>query len=177
VHRFTNKYVKEFQLESKLFEQPDAQKLWYLYGKRFVTPKPGEPWPIEQMSAEERRDPFAASERYLGPAREKIGDVNSRAGRAGLPARRNWTSSRSRNISAPMAPARGGCGSSPPWKVTSSPPTWRSRWRLRRPMVRLPRPLACEEETTSFRRRSRPRWVIASGTGRALPGWPTVRPG
>lgn len=42
-HAFTNKYVGEFGLASKLVEQPDAQQLWYLSGRRFVTPVPGEP--------------------------------------------------------------------------------------------------------------------------------------
>lgn len=79
VHQFTNKYVKEFRLDSKLFEQPDAQKLWYLFGKRFTTPKAGELWPIEQMSAEERRDPSTGLTRYLGPGFEKIGDIKSPA--------------------------------------------------------------------------------------------------
>jgi monoamine oxidase len=60
VHRFTNKYIDEFLLGDKLFEYNEpGEQLWYLDGKRFTTPKNGQEWPLEKMSADERRDPTA----------------------------------------------------------------------------------------------------------------------
>ena len=75
-HAFTMKYVKELGLETQLVELSDGNKLWYLDQKRFLTPPAGEPWPVEGMSDEERKDPLEAVERYLAPAFSEIGDVH-----------------------------------------------------------------------------------------------------
>jgi monoamine oxidase len=74
-HAYTLRYVSEFGLDSKLVEIPDGNKLWYLSGRRFVTPPAGQPWPVDGMSDEERVDPLGAVERYLAPAFDQVGDV------------------------------------------------------------------------------------------------------
>jgi monoamine oxidase len=76
VHAHTNKYITELGLRDKLFEYNESgDRLWYLDGKRFVTPKPPAMWPLEQMSAEERVDPSARVATYLGPRLHAVGDV------------------------------------------------------------------------------------------------------
>lgn len=78
-HVYTNKYIGEFGLTPKLFEHKDPQtRLWYIDGQRFTTPKSGQDWPLEEMSADERRNPSAKILTYLGPARAALGDVNSK---------------------------------------------------------------------------------------------------
>jgi monoamine oxidase len=78
VHVHTHKYIAELGLRDKLFEYNESgDRLWYLDGKRFVTPKPPAMWPLEQMSAEERVDPSARVGAYLGPALRAVGDVRS----------------------------------------------------------------------------------------------------
>ena len=74
-HAWTLKYVHEFGLGSKLVELPDGNKLWYLSGRRFVTPPSGQPWPVEGMSDEERADPMGAVERHLAAGFAEVGDV------------------------------------------------------------------------------------------------------
>jgi monoamine oxidase len=77
-HRRVHEYLGEFGLTDKLFEYNEVgEQLWYLDGRRFVTPRTPEAWPVEQMSEEERRDPYAALSRYLGPAVAAAGDVSS----------------------------------------------------------------------------------------------------
>jgi monoamine oxidase len=82
-HRFTLRYVQTFGLEDKLAELREGRTMWFLSGQCFLTPAPGEQWPLEDMSAEERADPFRALERYFKPAFDGIGDVTSRAWPAG----------------------------------------------------------------------------------------------
>jgi monoamine oxidase len=78
VHRYTNKYIDEFRLKDKLFEYNEpGERLWYLDGKRFTTPKNGQDWPLEKMSADERRDPIAKEAAHLGPALAAAGDVHA----------------------------------------------------------------------------------------------------
>jgi len=77
-HRRVHDYLVEFGLTGKLFEYNEAgEQLWYLGGRRFVTPKPPRAWPLEEMSEPERRDPYAALSEYLGPVVAAAGDVSS----------------------------------------------------------------------------------------------------
>jgi monoamine oxidase len=79
-HRWTRKYIGLTGLESKLraYEDDVGSHLWYLDGKRFVTP--GE-WPLPGLSEQERRDPFAMVGTYWGPGFKAVGDPT----RAGYP--------------------------------------------------------------------------------------------
>jgi hypothetical protein len=58
-HHWTQKYIKLMGLESKLGAYDDDQgaHLWYLQGKRFVTPAGN--WPLDGLTSRERRDPFS----------------------------------------------------------------------------------------------------------------------
>ena len=73
-HHWTQKYIKLMGLESKLGAYDDDQgaHLWYLQGKRFVTPT-GD-WPLDGLSARERADPFAMLDAYWGPGFKAVGD-------------------------------------------------------------------------------------------------------
>ena len=78
VHRYTNKYIDEFRLKSKLFEYNEpGEQLWCLDGQRFTTPRSGRDWPLKKMSAEERRDPSAMVASYFGPALAAVGDIHA----------------------------------------------------------------------------------------------------
>ena len=78
VHRYTNKYIDEFRLKSKLFEYNEpGEQLWWLDGQRFTTPHNGRDWPFEKMSPHERRDPSAMVASYFGPAFTAVGDVHA----------------------------------------------------------------------------------------------------
>src|SRR5688500_6450841 len=59
-HHWTQKYIKLMGLESKLGAYDDDQgaHLWYLQGKRCVTPA-GE-WPLAGLNSRDTPDPFAA---------------------------------------------------------------------------------------------------------------------
>lgn len=74
-HRWTRKYIRLMGLESKLraYDDDRGAHLWYLQGKRFVTPTAGD-WPLEGLSAREKRDPFAMIEEYWGPGFKTVGD-------------------------------------------------------------------------------------------------------
>jgi monoamine oxidase len=74
-HAWTLKYVHEFGLDSKLVELPDGNRLWYLSGRRFVTPPSGQAWPVDGMSDDERADPIGAVERHLAAGFAQVGDV------------------------------------------------------------------------------------------------------
>jgi monoamine oxidase len=73
-HRWTQKYIRLMGLESKLgaYDDDAGAHLWYLQGKRFVTPPDN--WPLEGLSAQERANPFAMIDAYWGPGFEAIGD-------------------------------------------------------------------------------------------------------
>lgn len=67
------KYIKLMGLESKLAPfDDDGARLWYLQGKRFVTPQ-GE-WPIDGLSAKEKVNPLALAQTYWGPGFQAVGD-------------------------------------------------------------------------------------------------------
>lgn len=76
-HRFTMKYIKLMGLESKLapYDADTGARLWYLQGKRFITPK-GE-WPLDGLTAREKADPLAMVPAYLGEALKAVGDVSA----------------------------------------------------------------------------------------------------
>jgi monoamine oxidase len=75
-HRWTRKYIRLMDLDSKLRAYDDDQgaHLWYLEGKRFVTPTAGD-WPLAGLSAREKRNPFALIEEYWRPGFEAVGDA------------------------------------------------------------------------------------------------------
>lgn len=78
MHVHTNKYIEELGLKEKLFEYNEAgERLWYLGGQRFTTPKNGQDWPLAKMSEDECRDPPARVTTYFGPALAAVGDVHS----------------------------------------------------------------------------------------------------
>ena len=74
-HRWTRKYVRLMGLDSKLraYDDDRGAHLWYLQGKRFVTPTEGD-WPLAGLNAREKRNPFAMIEEYFGPGFEAVGD-------------------------------------------------------------------------------------------------------
>jgi hypothetical protein len=53
---WTQKYIRLMGLESKLraYDDDKGARLWYLQGKRFVTPSAGD-WPLEGLNASGRR--------------------------------------------------------------------------------------------------------------------------
>jgi monoamine oxidase len=73
-HRWTMKYVRLMGLESKLrvYDEQSGAHLWYLRGKRFITPS-GE-WPLEGLTPRERRDPFAMVPVYWDEGFKAVGD-------------------------------------------------------------------------------------------------------
>lgn len=73
-HRWTMKYIKAMDLESKLmaYDTDDGVQLWYLQGKRFTTPK-GD-WPLEGLTEKERANPFEMIEPYWSAAIASVGD-------------------------------------------------------------------------------------------------------
>lgn len=78
-HAWTMKYIKTMGLESKLRNYADdtGSHLWYLRGKRFITP--AGPWPLEGLTPQERADPFAMVRTYWGPGFEAVGNPMSPA--------------------------------------------------------------------------------------------------
>jgi monoamine oxidase len=73
-HELTLKYIRSMGLESKLvpYDQDGGEHLWYLQGRRFTTPT-GE-WPLDGLTPQEKRNPFAMLATYLGPALAAVGD-------------------------------------------------------------------------------------------------------
>jgi monoamine oxidase len=72
-HEWTLKYIRSMGLESKLMPYDDVgAHLWYLQGKRFVTPT-GD-WPLEGLTPQEKANPFAMLGTYVGPALAAVGD-------------------------------------------------------------------------------------------------------
>lgn len=73
-HHWTRKYIKLMGLESKLGAYDDDQgaHLWYLQGKRFVTPS-GD-WPLDGLSPQEKKNPYAMFDAYWGPGFKAVGD-------------------------------------------------------------------------------------------------------
>jgi monoamine oxidase len=73
-HEWTLKYIRSMGLESKLvpYDQDIGAHLWYLQGKRFITPA-GD-WPLQGLTTQEKADPFAMLGTYLGPALAAVGD-------------------------------------------------------------------------------------------------------
>ena len=76
-HRWTQKYIRLMGLDSKLRAYGDDKgaHLWYLQGKRFITPA-GD-WPVAGLSAREKRNPFAMVEEYWGPGFKAVGNPMS----------------------------------------------------------------------------------------------------
>jgi monoamine oxidase len=74
-HRWTQKYVRAMNLESKLraYDDDKGAHLWYVQGKRFVTPSQGE-WPLAGLSPREKSNPFAMIDQYWGPGFRALGD-------------------------------------------------------------------------------------------------------
>ena len=79
-HRWTQKYIRLMGLDSKLraYDDDKGAHLWYLQGKRFITPATGD-WPLPGLSAREKADPFAMVGEYWGPGFKTVGDPTSPA--------------------------------------------------------------------------------------------------
>lgn len=77
VHVHTRKFIAEFGLADQLFDygQDTGSRLWYVGGRRFVTPQPGQAWPIDGLAEAERADPAARMANYLGPALTGAGNT------------------------------------------------------------------------------------------------------
>lgn len=73
-HHWTQKYLKLMGLESKLgaYDDDVGAHLWYLQGKRFVTPA-GD-WPLDGLTSQEKANPFAMIDAYWGPGFKAVGD-------------------------------------------------------------------------------------------------------
>jgi monoamine oxidase len=73
-HHWTQKYIRLTGLESKLgaYDDDVGAHLWYLQGKRFVTPA-GD-WPLDGLSAQEKANPFGMIDPYWGPGFKAIGN-------------------------------------------------------------------------------------------------------
>lgn len=73
-HTWTMKYIRLMGLESKLRDYADdaGAHLWYLRGKRFITPTGT--WPLDGLSPRERADPFGMIGTYWGPGFAAVGD-------------------------------------------------------------------------------------------------------
>ena len=65
-HTWTMKYITLMGLESKLRDYSDDRgaHLWYLRGKRFITPTG--PWPLDGLTTAERANPFGMIRAYWG---------------------------------------------------------------------------------------------------------------
>lgn len=73
-HRWTQKYIKLMGLESKLgaYDDDRGAHLWYLQGKRFVTPTGN--WPLDGLTSQEKADPYAMIDVYWGPGFKAVGN-------------------------------------------------------------------------------------------------------
>lgn len=73
-HEYTQKYVAEFGLE--LIPLTDTGRpAFYMQGRRFLAPEPGEIWPLDGFDPSELPDPYALIPNYLLSGFEKVGDV------------------------------------------------------------------------------------------------------
>lgn len=82
-HEWTHRYVQHFGLELAPFDS--GQRAYFLEGKRFLAPTPGQPWPIAGMTPAERADPFSFFGQYILSGFEGLGDVHSPLWPAGFP--------------------------------------------------------------------------------------------
>jgi monoamine oxidase len=74
-HAATLKYVEHFGLGP--LEPHDAgDRVYFMRGRRFAAPAPGTAWPVADMSAAERADPFSFFGPYLGSGFGKLGDLD-----------------------------------------------------------------------------------------------------
>lgn len=84
-HTATLKYVNLFGL-GPLVPYDSGNRAFYMRGQRFVPPPAGQPWPIADMSAAERANPFALIAPYLGSGFVKVGNLDSAAWPSDQPA-------------------------------------------------------------------------------------------
>ncbi|MGW6282682.1 flavin monoamine oxidase family protein [Kribbella sp. NPDC055071] len=82
-HEFTNHYVDHFGLN--LIPYDEGRRAFFIGGKRFVAPAPGEPWSIPTMTPAERANPFAFFPQYVESGFGLLGDVHSPAWPGGFP--------------------------------------------------------------------------------------------
>jgi monoamine oxidase len=75
-HTATLRYVELFEL-GPLVPYDTGERAFYIRGQRFTPPPAGQPWPIADMSDEEKANPFAFLETYLGAGFEMLGDPNT----------------------------------------------------------------------------------------------------
>jgi monoamine oxidase len=72
-HAATLKYVDLFKL-GPLVPYDSRDRAFYMRGRRFMPPPTGRSWPIADLSAAEKTNPFAFLETYLGPGFAMLGD-------------------------------------------------------------------------------------------------------
>lgn len=72
-HEYTRKFIRELDLE--LMPYDTGTRAFHLQGKRFLPPQPGQPWPLDGLSAHEQPDPTARLGDYFGSGFAKLGDV------------------------------------------------------------------------------------------------------
>jgi monoamine oxidase len=72
-HQHTLRYVDEFGLELTPYDA--GTRAFYLQGRRFLAPPPGEAWPLEGFTPGEQPDPAALIPRYFLSGFEKLGDI------------------------------------------------------------------------------------------------------
>lgn len=73
-HAATLKYVQQFGLPLAPYD--DGNRVFFMRGKRFASPLPGQAWPIADMSDAEGADPFSFFGPYLGSAFGKLGNLD-----------------------------------------------------------------------------------------------------
>jgi monoamine oxidase len=75
-HTGTLKYVNLFGL-GPLVPYDSGNRAFYMRGRRFMPPAPGQPWPVADMSDAERADPYAFLARYLGAGFQGLGNLDA----------------------------------------------------------------------------------------------------
>ncbi|WP_375160833.1 FAD-dependent oxidoreductase [Bradyrhizobium sp. RDT46] len=75
-HTATLRYVNLFEL-GPLVPYDMGGRAFYMRGQRFTPPPAGRPWPVADLSEEEKANPFAFLGTYLGAGFEMLGDPNA----------------------------------------------------------------------------------------------------
>jgi monoamine oxidase len=73
-NKYTLKYVEEFGLE--LIPYDTGMRAFFMRGKRFAAPPPGQPWPLPGLAPSEQPDPSARLPEYLVSGMGKLGDIS-----------------------------------------------------------------------------------------------------
>jgi monoamine oxidase len=82
-HEHTLKYVEEFGLDLTPYDE--GTRAFYLAGRRFLAPPPGDPWPLPGLRPSEQPEPAALIPAYVVSGIRKLGDTSDPAWPGSVP--------------------------------------------------------------------------------------------